>query len=228
MRTGIFIQVRLGSSRLPEKAILPLGGSTVIRHAMRALREVPADERALLTDKASAPILKAEALAEGFSLFAGSDLDVLGRYCDACRQYSVSRVVRATGDNPLVSARLAREIMRIHGARGADLSHFMGCPWGSGVEVVETSALFAAEVEAKDPAEREHITTFMYRHPERFTIVEEKAPADAYAPEARVTVDTKEDYELVKRVFSELYKGHPIEVDALVSWFIGEGGKKNG
>jgi spore coat polysaccharide biosynthesis protein SpsF len=228
VRTGIFIQVRLGSTRLPEKAVLPLGGATVIRHAMRALRGVPAEERALLTDRASAHALKKEAGAEGYSVFPGSDLDVLGRYCDACRRYSVTRVVRATGDNPLVSARLAREILRVHEERNADLSHYLGCPWGCGVEIVEADALFAAEAEAEDPAEREHITTFLYRHPDRFAIVEEEAPPETYAPEARVTVDTREDYERVQLIFSHLYQGAPIEAEALVSWFLGESGKGDG
>ena len=48
--TGVFLQVRLGSRRLPRKALLPLGDSTVIRQAMRALRRVPAGVHALLTD----------------------------------------------------------------------------------------------------------------------------------------------------------------------------------
>ena len=53
MRTGIFVQVRLASTRLARKALLPLAGSTVIGHVMRALALVPADVRALLTDPAS-------------------------------------------------------------------------------------------------------------------------------------------------------------------------------
>jgi spore coat polysaccharide biosynthesis protein SpsF len=211
--------VRLGSTRLPRKALLPLPGGSLIRHVMRAFDAVPAEVKALLTDPRSAEELERCASAEGFSLFVGHPEDVLARYCDACREYEVSRVVRATGDNPLTSGALARLILELHEQRQADLSHFLGIPWGSGVEVVEASALFAAEGDAVNTDEREHVTTFLYRNPERFRIVEAPAPPGTLAPDARVTVDTREDYERVLRIFGDLYRGAPIEVDEIVPWF---------
>lgn len=219
MRTGIFIQVRLGSTRLPRKALLPLADGTIITHVMRTLSTVPAEAKALLTDPQSAEELEPSAAAEGYALFIGHPQDVLARYCSACRQYGVSRVVRATGDNPLTSGDLARRILALHESRNADLSHFLGIPWGSGVEIVEAAALFAAEREAVGPDEREHITTYLYRHPEKFSIVEAPAPPGTLAEKARVTVDTDEDYERVKGIFRALYHGAPIEIDAIVRWF---------
>ena len=123
MRTGIFVQVRLGSTRLARKALLPLAGSTVIAQVMRALVPVPADVRALLTDRESLAALAPEAAASGFLVMAGHPDDVLTRYADAARQFDVQRIVRATGDNPLTCPRLARQILAIHGDRQADLRH---------------------------------------------------------------------------------------------------------
>jgi spore coat polysaccharide biosynthesis protein SpsF len=224
VRTGIFVQVRLGSTRLPHKATLPLPGGNVIQHVMRALAHVPADARALLTDEGSARTLMPFAHAEGYAVFVGPELDVLARYCMACREYNVSRVVRATGDNPLTSAALAREILTLHERRGADLSHYLGSPLGTGIEAVEAAALFAAEKEAKLPEEREHITTFIYRNSGRFSILAPKAPPGATLPEARVTVDTREDYERVRSIFEALYVGIPIEVEDLVAWLAAQSG----
>jgi spore coat polysaccharide biosynthesis protein SpsF len=225
MPIGVFMQVRLGSTRLPMKALLPIQGISLIRHAMRALRGVPADVLALLTDAQSASRLEIEAMMEGFDTFVGPDFDVLERYCMACRNYSVTTVIRATGDNPLVSACLAREILRLHEESGADLSHFLGCPVGTGIEVVEAKALFTAEMQAEDPAEREHCTTYMYRHRERFKILEPQAPEGMNAPEARVSVDTPEDYTRVEKIYHSLYREAPIEADAVVSWFVREAWK---
>ncbi len=215
------MQVRLGSTRLPGKALLPLGGSTIIGLAMSALRRVPADVHALLTDRASAEPLAAEAARGGFSVFPGHDTDVLARYCDACRFFSVTRVVRATGDNPLVCPRLTRQILAVHAERKAELSHYLGIPWGSGVEIVEAAALFTAEKEAVDPVEREHITTFLYRRPGLFRLVEEPPPPEAEMPEARVTVDTAEDYERVSALVATLYRGVPLEAAEVVAWLRG-------
>ncbi len=221
MRTGVFVQVRLRSTRLPGKALLPLAGATVIAHVMRALRPVPADAYLLLTDPASADALDREARSEGFGVMAGPEEDVLGRFCMAARAVAADRVVRATGDNPLTSGRLARMICDAHEAAGADLSHYLGNPWGTGVEVVRAGALFDAEREAALPEEREHITAWLYRHRDRYRVIEPPAPAGASMPDARVTIDTAEDYESVKRIFTDLYAGSPIEAETLVAYLGG-------
>jgi spore coat polysaccharide biosynthesis protein SpsF len=230
MRTGIFVQVRLGSTRLARKALLPLAGSTVIGHVMRALARVPADVHALLTDPASLDALAPEAASWAFLAIAGHPEDVLARFADAARRLDVQRVVRATGDNPLTCPRLARDIIDIHAARRADLSHYLGCPWGTGVEVIEAEALFAAERDAVEHDEREHLTTYLYRHPDRFSIVEELAPPSCRMSEARVTVDTAEDYARVCRLFADLYQDEPLEADAVVAWCQsgGRGGRNGG
>jgi spore coat polysaccharide biosynthesis protein SpsF len=230
MRIGIFVQVRLDSTRLARKALLPLAGSTVIGHVMRALVPVPADVRALLTDPASLDDLAPEAAACGFLAIAGHPDDVLARFAEAARRLDVQRVMRVTGDNPLTCPRLARDILAIHAGRCADLSHFLGCPWGTGVEVIEADALFAAEREASRADEREHLTTWLYRHPDRFRIVEERAPPVSCMPEARVTVDTPDDYDRVRRLFADLYRGTPLESDAVVAWcrISGAGGPTGG
>jgi spore coat polysaccharide biosynthesis protein SpsF len=216
--TGIFVQVRLGSTRLPRKAVLPLAGATVIQHVMRAMADVPAQVRALLTDPASVDALLPLARSEGWDVFPGSPEDVLRRYCDACRHYRVDRVVRVTGDNPLTSGALAREIMAVHERARADLSHYLGIPWGMGVEVVEAAALFLAESDAVLPDEREHITTFLYRNPRRFTIYEPPAPPHANCPDARVTIDTPEDFHRMSALFADLYRGSPLEAEQVIGW----------
>jgi spore coat polysaccharide biosynthesis protein SpsF len=216
--TGIFIQVRLGSVRLPAKALLPLPGGCLIQHVMRSLAAVPADVRALLTDSRSLDALRPLADEEGYEVCPGPDEDVLARYCNACRQYGTGRVIRATGDNPLTSARLARDIMAEHERAGADLSHYLGVPWGSGIEVVTAEALFEAERDSTRQDEREHITTFHYRHRERFTILEPPAPEYAAYAEGRVTVDTPADLRDVTRLFEDLYEGTPVEIEQVVSW----------
>jgi len=225
VRVGILIQVRLGSTRLPGKALLPLPGGTVIQHVMRSLGGVPADVRALVTEARSAGALDPLAREEGYLLFEGPENDVLARYCLACREMDVDRVVRATGDNPLTSPSLARRILAAHAEGGFDLSHYLGIPWGTGVEVVESAALFRAERDAHDPAEREHITTYLYRHPDLFRIHEPEGPPGSISPEARVTVDTEEDYRRVRTIFENLYKGSPIDVDSLLPWLAASAGK---
>jgi spore coat polysaccharide biosynthesis protein SpsF len=220
-RLGLVVQVRLGSTRLPRKALLPLGGATVTDQVLRRLALVPADAYVLATDEASAAELGPIAARNGFELLVGSAEDVLARYCDAIRRFGLSRLLRATGDNPLVSFELARLLVEESGAGtadGADYRAHTGMPLGMGIELVEAPALLAAEKEASLPSEREHVCPFLYSHPERFRILRSEAPAPYRLPEARVTIDTAADYESVLRLYGALYAGSPIPSEAVLRY----------
>lgn len=220
-RLGLVVQARLGSTRLPRKALLPLGGATVTDQVLRRLALVPADAHVLATDEASAPELGPVAARNGFELLVGSAEDVLERYCDAIRRFGLSRLLRATGDNPLVSFELARLLVEegsVSRADRVDYRAHTGMPLGMGVELVEASALLAAEKEASLPSEREHVCPFLYNHPERFRIARREAPAPYLLPDARVTIDTAADYESVLRLYGALYAGSPIPSEAVLRY----------
>jgi spore coat polysaccharide biosynthesis protein SpsF len=214
----VLLQVRLHSHRLPRKALLPLQGAAVLTHVLRALKQVRAEVYALLTDSRSVDALAPLAEPEGFSVFVGPEEDVLGRYARATEQCDVGRIIRATGDNPLVSARAAEALLDIHQREGFDLSHFLNNPLGTGVEVVEAKALLEAHARARDPFEREHITTYLYRHAQAFRIGEVPCREEWAYPQARLTLDTEEDYALLQELFADLYGGRPIEIEEVIGW----------
>jgi spore coat polysaccharide biosynthesis protein SpsF len=220
MRVGVFIQVRIASTRLKRKALLPLVNGTIIEHAMRALRRMDGDVFALLTDKSSAHDLEALALKEGFDVFVGPKQDVLARYAMAARYFDTDQVIRATGDNPLVSAKMGNLILDIHKSSCADLSHFLGLPLGTGIEVVRSGALCEAADGAEDPFEREHMTTYLYRHRDRFKVLEEPCPSAYHLPEVKVSIDERHEYELVLDIYRAIYRDCPIEIDELTRWLV--------
>ncbi len=216
--TGVFLQVRIDSSRLPGKALLPLKGKAVIEHAMAALKNINADVHALLTDSASSTGLRPYAERCGFTLFIGNKFDVLKRYADAAMYYGVDTIIRATGDNPLVSSTAAAAILEDHRRREADFSCYTGLPLGTGVEIVQADSLLFADRTAQDPYEREHVNPYLYRRENMFFIHKVPAPPRFTCPEARVTLDTEDDYRYLQLLFNDLYHNAPIELDAVVPW----------
>jgi spore coat polysaccharide biosynthesis protein SpsF len=222
--TGIVLQVRIDSSRLPGKALLPLGGrgdsgtATLTARVMEALNLVPADSRILATDAASAGKLGPIATSRGFELLVGPKEDVLARFCLAARKYSLDRIIRATGDNPLVSYELAGLLAERHEKLGPDCSGYVGMPIGMGVEIVEAAALFAAERESDDPYDREHVTPFVRKRPDRFRVDSPEVPEDFRLPRGRVTVDTASDYERVQAIFADLWRSRPIPTAEVLAW----------
>jgi spore coat polysaccharide biosynthesis protein SpsF len=93
------------------------------------------------------------------------------------------------------------------------------------VEVVKAESLLLADREAADPYEREHVNPFLYRRPERFIINRPEARPEVSFREARVTLDTEEDYRYISRIYDELYEGRPIEAEELVRWLRSENGR---
>lgn len=214
--TGVFLQVRLSSSRLPRKALLRLADRTVVEHALRSLARLPAAVHCVLTDPSSADEIRPVAKRCGYQTFVGSETNVLERFVGAVRAFGVDEVVRATGDNPLVSWELARLAVALRRRENADYAAFDGPPLGTGVEVVAASALERAVDSSPDDYDIEHVTAFLYRHPERFTIARRQAPPAYRAPDARVTIDTGEDYERIGAIFAAIYDGAPIAALRLV------------
>ena len=134
--TSVFLQVRLDSSRLPRKALALLGEKTVTERCFDALAGVRADLRLLVTEPGSAAELEPLARNSGWQVFVGSKDNVLDRFVQAARATGTDTIVRATGDNPVVSASLANDLLQRHRSRGADYSGFVGAPVGHGVEIL--------------------------------------------------------------------------------------------
>jgi spore coat polysaccharide biosynthesis protein SpsF len=207
MMTTLILQARLDSSRLPNKALLPLGGEPLVFRVMEALKRVRAEAHVLASpadfEAAFAPLAE----RAGFALIIGPKEDVLARYCISLRRFQAERVIRATGDNPFVFTDAADAINAEAAALNADYAAYAGLPYGAGVESVAAEALFRAEREAALPREREHVCPYLYEHPELFTLHRPLAPQKWRNPALRLTVDTREDYENAVRQYLRMEDG---------------------
>lgn len=217
MSIAVFLQVRLDSSRLPGKALLKIEDMTLIEHAMRSLRRIPADQYLLLTTEDSVEQLSPFAEKWGFIPFTGPKDDVLLRFIRAVRKFKIKTLIRATGDNPLVSGPLAEEVLKEHKLKGADYSNWPGAPLGTGIEVVETKALESALVQSREAYDHEHVTPFIYNNPDKFNLNIHPVP-EKYRNDKKVSVDTPEDFENIRNLFSVLYRSEPIELEDLIEY----------
>jgi spore coat polysaccharide biosynthesis protein SpsF len=185
---------------------------------MEALSLVPASLRILACPEDShssfAPLVE----EAGFQIIAGPKENVLERFCITIRRFSITRLIRATGDNPFVFTDAAAAVNAEAMALNADYSGYGGIPTGAGVESVSARALLRAGAEAASPYEQEHVCPYLYNHPELFKLHRPLAPLrwqDAGLP-VRLTVDTGEDYDRARELYAALkddpqrYFGHII------------------
>jgi spore coat polysaccharide biosynthesis protein SpsF len=205
--TALVLQARLDSSRLPGKALLPLGGRPLIFRVMEALKQVRADIRILASPEDCALSFGPLAEEAGFFFLAGPKEDVLGRYCLAIRRFGIDRLIRATGDNPFVFADAAEAINAEAASLDADYAAYSGLPYGAGVESAAAAALLRAGKEAEALYDREHVCPYLYNHPEFFLLHRPLAPQRWRGPSLRLTVDTEGDYRQAAALYDALDRG---------------------
>ncbi len=215
---GVLLQVRLDSTRLPEKALMKIEDLTVIEHAMRSLKQLDADEFVIVTTEDSYNRLKPLTIKHGFKIFTGSKNDVLKRYVDAIKYFNLDQIIRATGDNPLVSFELANKLIRHHNKNGFDYSGYLNNPVGTGVEIVNSNVLLEADINTHLSYNREHVTPYIYNNKNLYKVFQGDSPKEFLLRDSFVTIDTKEDYNRIVNLFHELYHGEIIPIERVVKW----------
>lgn len=196
--TIMVVQCRISSTRLYGKALLPLGGKTVLDWTLSEMKKVEADKYYVATDKDSADQLAPVAERNGFEIFAGPLEDVLERFCLLIKKTKADAVIRATADNPFLFYDAANSLVQQYERRAetgkCDYITYTGLPHGSGVEILNAKSLLKARDLTDDPYDHEHVGPAIYRHPENFTSVMLPAPAQWNYPLLRTTIDTEWDY----------------------------------
>ena len=198
MKIVLAAQCRLSSTRLPGKALLSLGGKTVLDWSLASMRKVKADAYFVATDKDSEQALRPICERNGFELFVGPLEDVLERYCLLIEHTGADAVIRATCDNPFLfyeaADALREQFLRRSETGKCDYITWTGLPHGSGVEMFNAKSLLDARDNTSEPYDHEHVGPALYNHPEKFESVMIAAPAEWNFPNLRTTIDTKSDY----------------------------------
>lgn len=212
MKTLIIVQARMTSTRLPGKVLLPLAGEPMLTRLIERLRRVRRADGIVVatTTNATDDPIAALCAQLGVPCHRGSEHDVLSRYADAARVHGADVVVRITSDCPLIDPALIDQTIAAFDEGGSDYVSNMlppTWPYGMAVEVFSAAALAQAHAEATQAAEREHVTPFLYWHPERYRLRNVASPVDL--SHHRWTVDTPEDYALVSRLFEHLMPTRP-------------------
>ena len=200
------------STRLPGKVLLPLAGEPMLVRLLERLRRVQRADGIVIatTINASDDPIASLCAQQGVPCHRGSELDVLSRYADAARLHAADVVVRITSDCPLIDPALIDQLIAVYEEGDSDYVSNMlppTWPYGMAVEVFSATALAQAHAEATQDAEREHVTPFIYWHPQRYRLRNVASPVAL--SHHRWTVDTPEDYELVRRLFDHLLPTNP-------------------
>jgi spore coat polysaccharide biosynthesis protein SpsF (cytidylyltransferase family) len=212
--TGIIVQARTGSTRLPGKVLADLAGAPALIRLFERLKRVGGGPRIVLATSAlpaDDPVAELARQTPGIDLWRGPEQDVLKRYADAARHFDLDPVIRITGDCPLIEPDTIEAVLARFGSGAFDYADNLvprTFAHGCDVQVVSRKALEIADREAVAADEREHVLPFVNRRPERFAAVHVTRDGTP-CPELRITLDYPEDLVLIRAIYERLYTANP-------------------
>lgn len=207
--TVAIIQARMMSSRLQGKVMMNLCGKTILERVIErtaAAKNIDKIVVATSYKPTDEPIIEV-CNKIGIATFRGSEENVLNRFYHAAIQADADVIVRITADDPLKDPEIIERIIKMR-----ENSHYdyvsntihPTFPEGIDCEVFTIKALSNAYQNASLPSEKEHVTPYIWKHPDIFRIGELLSPVDySYL---RWTVDCIEDYKFVEEVYNKLYQ----------------------
>jgi spore coat polysaccharide biosynthesis protein SpsF len=216
---GIVIQARMGSTRLPGKMGKQFANDmSLLAVVLNNFSSFSKDFPVII---ATSTARQDDAISEigqkaGFQVYRGSENDVLQRFIGAAEANKISAIVRICADNPFILEEYIHLLIAEYCKTPVDYLSFKfpdGTPSikshiGLFAEVVSLRALKKVKECTEDNFYFEHVTNYIYAHPEKFSIRWVDLPAEVRdRKDIRLTIDTQNDFNNAKAIFEEWRKG---------------------
>lgn len=224
-RIGIVVQARLGSRRLPRKALIDVGGKPLLRRLCERMRLCKrADDLVVATsNQLQDQTIEDACRAWGVPVCRGPEKDLTARLLDVARKRGLGALVRVTGDNPLTDP---EGIDKMIGAFREDRAepeivhnvHRNGYPYGTGAEIASRALLEICDRELESEDEREGFMTFGRQQAKRFKCIKIDAPSCLLRPDYFLTVDYPEDVTLQKEIFAHFGGRDDMRLEEIVAF----------
>lgn len=219
---GCIIQARTGSTRLPGKVIQKIDNvSTVLDYVINQVKFSKRIEKIIVatTNLTEDDVICEYLASHKIEFFRGSSEDVLDRYYQCAKIFSIDNIVRITADNPLIDPNIIDSIIDEYKNNKCDyVSNTLHrtFPYGTEVEIFSFKSLEKAWNNAKKPSEREHVTPFIYDLQNRFILINKEFEEDL--SHLRYTVDKIEDLKLVKEIIKNI-SARPILIQDVITLY---------
>jgi spore coat polysaccharide biosynthesis protein SpsF len=207
MKTGIITQARMTSTRLPGKIMLEVKNKPLIKYHTDRLLQSGLPVFIATTENSTDDVVVSFAEKEQLSVFRGKEDDVLSRFYYCARENGLTTMVRVTSDCPLIDGGLIRQHVEAYLQRNNPYLYLSNTvtrsfPRGFDFEIFSFTMLEQAFCEAKKDFEREHVTPFFYKNPPA-PLTCEAIVTDTDHSHIRITVDTAEDFHLIRKLLVE-------------------------
>ena len=215
MDIAFIVQARSGSTRLPNKMNMPFyENQSILDIILNRLKTHFKDIPVILatTVNSKDDMIVGTGKRNQVEVFRGSEDNVLSRFVEASKKFSVKHIIRICADNPFISVKYLEELIHFYQSQKVDYVSFIS---DSGLPAMKTHFGFFAEItsfkilettaqKTQDPFYCEHVTNFIYGNPGLFSLNFIKIPSEIEKANIRLTVDTLEDFTICQKIYSYL------------------------
>lgn len=204
-RIGVIVACRMKSSRLKNKAIVPIAGIASVERCLSNCLGISGVEEVILATST----LEEDRILENYTLdgkvkfWQGHPDDVIQRYLGACDAYDIDVVVRVTADCPVISSEIAEYLLDQHFASGADYTAATDFAVGTACEIYNTEALKRVIKYLGKADYSEYMTWYLRNNPHLFKLHIIDLPIKMVR-NYRLTLDHPEDLEMFNRLYEHL------------------------
>lgn len=215
MKVVAIIQARMGSTRLPGKIMRKVLDKPLLEYQIERVKRAKLIHEIVIattTKNTEQPIID---LCERLFIpyYRGSEDNVLSRYYEAAKEYEADIVVRLTSDCPIIDPEIIDKVIDAYINQKEEIDYASNTlertyPRGMDTEVFSFKALESVYHNAELKAEMEHVTLYIYQRPNHFNLLSIVSNSDESSH--RWTVDTKEDFMLIKKIIESLHIDKPL------------------
>lgn len=214
MKVAAIIQARMGSTRLPGKILKKVLNKTLLEYQIERVKRSKTLNEIIIattTKESDSPIVE---LCEKLSIpvYRGSEENVLSRYYEAASEFNVDVIVRLTSDCPIIDPEVIDKVVNSYLNQLNEYDYVSNTlirtyPRGLDTEVFSYEALKEAFMNADNKVFKEHVTAYIYSNREKFRLLNIENNLDL--SQYRWTVDTEEDFELIRNIIRSMYRENP-------------------
>ena len=222
MEIGCIIQARMGSTRLPGKVLEELeAGKTCLEYVIQQLEDVFDIKNMVIatTFLEEDDVIEKFCVERGINVFRGQPKNVLDRYYNCAKEFSIQNIVRITSDCPLIDPKIVLELIKKMKTGEFDyVSNALNrtFPIGLDAEIFTFHALEQSWKVAQLQSEKEHVTPFIKKNPKSFK--QYNLESDKNKSNIRITLDVPEDLMLIRNIVSKI-SNRPILYKDLMELF---------
>lgn len=204
-KVGVIVACRMKSSRLKEKALLPIGDLPSVQFCLRNALKFKGIHQVILATSTEEQdkILENHTFDARVGFYRGHPEDVMKRYIDVCDAYDLDVVVRITADMPFVADEICSYLLEEHFKSGAEYTVGTDAAVGVNLEIFNVSCLKRIKAYFPNAEYSEYMTWYFQNNPDHVRIHKVELP-ELFVRPYRLTLDYEEDLTLFNKIHKDV------------------------